>query len=260
MNKIILNLNHIQELVSKNKYKVNHKTKFLSRCIDGRYENSQNLPALAFPGADVGELALIFATANSYGFEVDKKKVLESFLKVIGGEENFRLHTDSHADDKIPAAGCGHWKQVNLDPKAYNLEKDQIDFIKKTITTFVRPSQSCILEGDHLEGAVLLVRGDYGVLPQFDIKTDQGVIHVQVFVYHQTLVDQRHRQLAQELVKNKGVIFKDGEDEEWLYNALSDVSEDHLMETAKRLAKGLPIYSVVFEKDGSFKIEDQGVI
>lgn len=260
MNKIILNLNNIHELVFKNKYQVNEKTKFLSRCIDGRYDNSQDLPALGFPGADVGELALIFATANSYGFELNKEKILDSFLEVIGGEENFRLHTDSHADEKILAGGCGHWKQIKLDSKAYNLEKDQIDFIEKNIATFVRPPQNCILKGDHLEGAVLLISGNYGILPQFDIKTDQGLKHVQVFVYHQTLVDERHRLLAQELIKNKAVIFKNGENEEWLYNALSDVSENHLMETAKRLAKGLPIYSVVFEKDGSFKIEEQGVV
>jgi hypothetical protein len=256
MNKTILSLENIQELISENKYNINEKTKYLSRCIDGRYKNSKDLPALAFPGADIGELALILATANSYGFEVNKEKALESFLEVVGGEKNFRLHTDGHADPKVPAGGCGHFKQIGLDPKAYNLESPQIEFIKKNLSI----GESITLQGDHMEVAVLLIKGDWGVLPQFSLETDQKKKLVQVFVYHQTLVDKRHRLLAKELIKNKAVVFKNGEDEEWLYNALSDVAENHLMETAKRLAKGLPIYSVVFEENGNFKIIEQGVV
>lgn len=256
MNKIILTLENIQDIVSQNKYKIDDKTKFLSRCIDGRYQNENNLPALAFPGADVGELALVFATANSYGFEVKKEKVLKSFLKVVDGEKNFRLHTDSHADPKLPAGGCGHFKQMGLDPKAYNLDISEIEFIKKNLNI----GESVTLQGDHMEGAVLMVKGSYGVLPQFDMETDHGKNRAQVFVYHQSLVDERHRTYAKELIKNKAVVFKDSEDEEWLYNAFSDVAENHLMETAKRLARGLPIYSVVFEENGSFKVEEQGIV
>ena len=256
MNKVILSLEQVDELVRENRYKVNPKKKFLSRCIDGRYFNEEDLPALAFPGADVGELALIFATANSYGFDVDKEKVLKSLVDVIGGKENFRLHTDSHADPKEPAAGCGHWKQINLDPKAYNLETKEIDFIKKNINV----GKSITLEGEHMEGAVLLVKGNWGVLPQAHLETDQGKRLVEVFVYHQSLVDERHRVLTKALIKNEAVHFLNGEDEEWLYHALSDVSENHLMETARRLAKGLPIYQVVFVADGNFKVEQQGSV
>lgn len=254
MNKIILTLENIQELVSKNKYKVDPKKKFLSRCIDGRYENSEDLPALAFPGADIGELVLIFATANSYGFEINKERVLNSFLKVVGGKENFRFHTDSHADPKIPAGGCGHWQQVNLEPKAYNLEQSQIDFITKNLNI----GKSITLHGQHMEGAILIIKGNYSVYPQHNLETDQGKKMVEVFVYHQSLVDGRHREIAKELIKDGAVEFKNGEDEEWLYNAFSDVAENHLMETAKRLAKRLPIYFVVFNDDENFKVEHQG--
>lgn len=256
MNKIILSLEQVNEFVGENKYKVDQKTKFISRCIDGRYENEENLPALAFPGADVGEMTMIFASSNSYGFEVNEEKVLKSLVEVVGRKENFRLHTDSHADPKVTAAGCGHWKQINLDPKAYNLETTQIDFIKKNLNI----GKSVTLHGEHMEGAVLLVKGNFGVYPQYQLETDQGKRLTEVFVYHQSLVDERHRALAKELIKNRAVVFKNGEDEEWLYNAFSDVSENHLMETAKRLAKGLPIYSVIFEEDGSFKINQQGVV
>ena len=78
MNKIILTKQHVFQFVGESKYKVSSTLKFNSRCIDGRYTNSENLPALAVPGADAGELGIIFATANSCGFEVDMKKVWDT--------------------------------------------------------------------------------------------------------------------------------------------------------------------------------------
>ncbi|MBI5127185.1 hypothetical protein HZA76_01890 [Candidatus Roizmanbacteria bacterium] len=251
MNKVILSLELVGHLVRENRYRVDPKTKFLSRCIDGRYPNETNLPALAFPGADLGELALIMATGNSYGFDVDLGKALKSLVGLIGGVSNFRLHTDGHADPKLLAGGCGHWKQINLDPKAYSLSEKEIDSIKKNLNI----DQPIVLEGEHIEGAVLMVKGDWGVLPQAHLETDQGKKMVEVFIYHQSLVDERHRVLSKALIKNKAVKFYNGEDEDWLYEALSDMSENHLMETAKRLASDLPIYSVIFNEDGNFKLE-----
>jgi len=256
MNKIILSLEQADELVRENRYKVDTKKKFLSRCIDGRYKNEENLPALAFPGADVGELVLVLATSNNYGFKVNQEKVLKSLVEVIGGKENFRLHTDSHADPKVTAGGCGHWKQINLDPKAYSLEIKEINFIKKNINI----GKSVVLEGEHMEGAVLMVKGKWGIYPQFYLETDQGKRLVEVFIYHQGLVDERHRELAKILIKNKAVVFKHGEDEEYLYQTLSETSDVHLMETAKRLAKGLPIYQVKFDEKGDFSIAQDGMV
>lgn len=269
MQKIILTKEQIYELVSKNRYPVDNKTKFSSRCIDGRYPNklkSQisklkeiNLPALAFPGADVGELALLYATANVYGFEIDGEKALKSLVEIIGGEKNFGLHTDHHADPKKVALGCGHWKQINLDPDAYKLKKDQIDFIQKKLQALKKKKVlEIILEGEHLEGAVLIVQGHWGVLPRHRLQFDVGVNAVQVFVYHQSLVDVRHRILAEKLIEKKATKLFNGCDEEYLYQVLSEMAENHLMETAKRLAKGLPIYAVKFEDDGGFDISEMG--
>ena len=83
---------------------------------------------------------------------------------------------------------------------------------------------------------------------------DGGSTEVQVFVYHQSLVDQRHRQLRKLLVEKKAVKLLEGCDAEYLYQALSEMAENHLMETAKRLAKQLPIYEVKFDEDESFII------
>lgn len=257
MDKIILTKEQVQELVYENKYPVTEKNKFLSRCIDGRYPNKKDLPPLAFPGADAGDLALIFATANSFGFTVNQQKTLDTFIEVIGGEKNFQFHSDHHGDKNIPASGCGHMKQMNLDPQAYFMEKEQLVFIADSLNKLKKQGAvETILEGDHAEGALLQVSGDYSVYPRFTMDTGEGKITSEVFVYQTTLVNKRHSELAKKLIENKAIKLFPGTDIEYLYQAFAEMSDNHLFETAKRLAKGLPIYTVKFSDDGTFKVEE----
>ncbi|GAB4219662.1 MAG: hypothetical protein Fur009_6860 [Candidatus Microgenomates bacterium] len=258
MDKIVLTNKQLQELILENRYKLNPKTKFLSRCIDGRYENKNSLPALAIPGADVGELALIFATANSFGFDVDREKTYQSLLEVIGGEENFQYHSDHHGDKNIPASGCGHFKQIKLDLKAYDLNQDDLDFLEKKLIEIKKNklAKEVILEGDHIEVAILQVTGNWGVYPRYTLKTDEKSREIEVFVFHQSLVNERHRAIVKALIGNQAISFRNGEDEEWLYEVLSDELDNHLFETIKRLAPTLPIFNVKFNDDGSFEIKE----
>jgi len=261
MDKIILSKYQIQELVYKNSYRIDEKTKFISRCIDGRYFENKNLPALAIPGADVGEIALIIATGNSFGFEIDSEKMFKTFIGIVGGMKNFQLHTDHHGDIKKPASGCGHWKQINLDSTAYNLEKDQLKFIERKLAQVKKyGAKETILEGKHLEGAVLFVRGNYSIFPRYLLDLGSGRQTVEVFVYQATLVNERHKIIAEQLIRGNAVRLYKGCDGEYLYEVLSEMMENHLMETVRRLAKRLPIYNIVFKDDGSFTMEEMGKI
>lgn len=96
MPKLLLNEEQVAKLVLANKYRIDERTEFLSRCIDGRYQNEKGLPALAMPGADAGELAVILAMANIYGLEVTREKVFKCLVDIVGGIKNLRLHTDGH--------------------------------------------------------------------------------------------------------------------------------------------------------------------
>ena len=261
MAKIFLNKDQIQDLVWKNRYKIENRQKFLSRCVDGRYRNKGNLPPLAIPGADAGELALIFAAANTYGFEIDEEKVFASLLEVVGGVKNFNFHSDHHGDPKIPASGCGHIKQQNLDPKVYGLNKNQTQFVNETLMKAKKSgAKEIILEGDHQERAVLQIQGPYSLYSRFSEQIDQGKTQRQVFIFHSTLVNERHELIAKKLIEEKAVKLFPGCDEEYLYEALSEVTESHLFETLKRLASGLPIFQVGFDSDGSFTIKEMGKI
>lgn len=257
MRKFILFKDQVRELICANSYKVPEKTKFLSRCVDGRYETSDNLVPLAIPGADLGEITLVMATGNSYGFEVDLKKTVTSLLEIIGGVENFQFHTDTHADREILASGCGLWRQVNLDPAAFDLEKNQVKDIGKVLTTLKKQgAKETVLIGDHLEGAVLQVKGNCSIYPRLFIKTAEGNIEIEVFVYQGTLVDERHKLLAKKLIKNKAVKLFPGCDWEYLYQVLSDEAERHLFEILKRLADGLPLYLVEFDQEANFDLAE----
>lgn len=265
MQKVILTASQVRELVSANRYRINSKTRFMSRCIDGRYggkpQVDETLPALAIAGADAGELALMFSAANSFGYSLDEKKAYKSLIEVIGGEKNLRFHTDDHAEKTQLMGGCGHMTKIRELSDQYNLTKDQLDFITtKLHDAKKKGAQEVVLQGPHLEGAVLLVRGNWAIYPAYEFQTGDGAFLSQVFIFHQSLVDERHRALVQALIKNKAVEFSSQEYEDYLYTTLSETAEIHLYETAKHLAKGLPIYLVQFEEDGDFKLEDAGVV
>jgi hypothetical protein len=254
MTKIKLNSSQIQLLVKENRYQVDEKNKFFSRCIDGRYKNNSKLPALALPGGDLGDLALIIACSNDFGLEIDYEKVFQSLIKVIGGIKNFSYHTDSHHGGL--ALGCSHFGQILKDFVAYNLQKKDIQFLEEKLKFLKKEGVlPTVLEGNHDEGAILIIKGNFGIFPRFIIETDEGKKEVSVFVYQQTLVDKRHRVLAKKLIEDKAIKLFDNLDEEYLYEVLSEEGEIHLLETLNRLASDLPLFEVIFDNHGRFSLK-----
>lgn len=257
MNKYILTINDVDTFVSDTKYKA--KNPLIARCIDGRYTPSATLPALGFPGADAGQLGVVLAALHTNGIEGDKGKIVAALTEVVGGLEMLQQHTDSHADQALVLGGCGHIKQASTDPTAYSLTAEDTAFIKDTFEP-IRKQTETVLHGDHQEGAVLLLKGDWGVAPQATIQTRDGKKAVQVFVFHSTYATKRNKILAQKLIDSGAVTLSAGTDIDYVERALNEETENHLMETAKRLAKGLPIYEVSFTDDGSFVVKELGTV
>lgn len=261
MQKLILDKEHIRELVAGNAYIPDPKTRFISRCIDGRYPNDKGLPALAVPGADIGELALLLATANAFGFEIQEKAAFQALVDTVSGEENIRMHTDSHATSSEVASGCGHMRQISHTPSDYHLTEKQVASIKSMFEAAKKQkAHEVVLHGEHKEGAVVIVRGQYGLYPHYIFETEEGIQEGEMFIYHQTLADERHRVLAKKLIKGDIITLHDGCDEDYLYQVISHEAEEHLMTTAKRLAVGLPLYHVVFDTKGQGEVKEMGKI
>lgn len=259
MNKHSLSKDQITTLITDNTYDISNK--LLSRCIDGRYENDPNLPGLAFPGGDAGELALVCATAATCGLEIDMQKAFKALVEVVGGVKNLQFHTDSHAESGKALAGCGHIKQMLNDLETYNITKEQGEFITEQFGLAKKEgAKESVLQGDHKEAAVLFIKGEYGVLPRYRFESREGGMEVQIFIYHNTLVDARHRLFVKKLIEHKALTLEGKPlDEEHLYALLSEAAEVHLMETAGRLAKGLPIYEVTFSgSKNAFEVAELG--
>lgn len=256
MSKILLNQEQISKLVLANKYPVDEKNHFISRCIDGRYKRADNLPALALPGADAGELALILSTPNVFGLDIDRQKVFQCLVDVVGGVKNLRFHTDSHAKKGVVCGGCGYMREIKEDPQAFNLVKEDVDFIlQKAEDAKKKGAQEILLLGNHEEEAVVTVRGPYGLYTQYN---DNSISASQIFVFHDSLVSSRHKILAKKLLQEKAIKTLTAGNQDYLFTILSETTENHLFEIAKRLAKDLPIYAVNFDQGGNFDLEFQG--
>lgn len=246
-----------EEYVYAYKYEAIDENKYLTRCIDGRYKNTSTTPTCALPGADAGDLAILYATARSCGFEVDYKKALSILLNLIGGVQNFSLHTDAYSS----ASECDHLHQVRLHYKDYYLEEEDIEILDTQIAEIKKMGVvATLLEGRHQPTAVLQITGDWGVPPHGMLTTDRGDVNTQVMVFHSSRVNDRHKKWAEALVAEKAVKLGAGLDEEYLYQVMSTTTEDHLLETLRRMAKGLPIYQVRFEKGGAFEVESLGTV
>jgi hypothetical protein len=263
--KLILTKDQLYQVVQTNRYPIDKINLNFSRCIDGRYQNMVGLSPLTIPGGDVGQLAVIFAAANNFGFAVDKEKVFEILIDFLQGEKNFHFHTDDHSDEKIPAGGCGYFKLIKKEPEKFFLTNKDIDFIEEKLAKLVKDGvKPTVLHGHHDEAAVVMIKGNEGILPRFEIETtvdgETKKITSSIFVFHQTLFKQRQKKLAEMLLSKKAIELFPGLDEEYLTFTLIETGENHLFETLSQLGKGLPIYQVVFEHDLEFKIKELGKV
>lgn len=254
--KIFLTPPQIEDFVNESKYEFDQELGYLSRCIDGRYEMQDGLEPLAKPGADIGDLMMMLSANTQYALNLTPDAIFDVLLNTVGGKENLRIHTDSHSchdkDEKVQCLGCGHFKQASLDPAAYGLEKEDIDFIFGALQKLKKENvKNDILDGDHSEKAVIVLKShDYSIFPKVKIKG----VETACFVYHKTLDDKRRRLIAQNLIPH---IKSDKEiNEEYIYEILTSTSDQQLFETVARLAPEYPIYNVEIDGEGEVLIKE----
>ena len=249
MHRFILNQENAYLFVNANKYLPDPSKKILSRDINGLYPNSPELPPVAFPGGDFGELAVFLSAANIYGFQIDTEKLLKTYISVIG-IENFSLAQSS-------GKGFTYYEQLISNFKDYTLMEDQMEFLKNMREDLVsKGAHEIVFNQESNEGALFFIKGKYALYPTFELETEDMKVKVSAYLYHQTFIDERHLSIAKKLLENKAVTLFEGLDENYLSEVLSTTAEDHLFETMKRVAKGVPIYEVTFKDDGSFAILD----
>ncbi len=247
-----LTSSQIEELISENQYKYTGN-KSQSRCFSGHYENNTNLPALALPGGDIGELVVLYAASITYGIDID---LLQStkILKELVGKGNNDVYQHSMADN---AEECRYLHLLSETPEMYSLKSDDISALYSTIeqSLLSKKKQSKFNEV-YKESACVFIEGEVGILPHYIFETFEQRIDARIFIYHKTLVDERRRAYATNLFKNNAVKLYNGLSEEYLYEVLSEIGDAHVIETVNRIDPHVPIYSAVISSSGSIKIEN----
>ncbi|HEX3099685.1 MAG TPA: hypothetical protein VHQ41_01790 [Patescibacteria group bacterium] len=247
-----MNLNQVTEFVEASKIAITDANKF-ARCVDGRYENIVDMPLGAKPGGDVGDVIAAFGALNLLQKHLDPQVVIDTVLKLTDGANHFNFHTDTHADPSAIGLGCGHLKQAKLDPVAYGLTQDQIDFLANALPGLLEQgAHQEVLQGDHAEQAVVVVDSEaYGVVPLLRNGEDLQ----EAFVYQKTLHGKQLDKLAnllQESLAAKAEVVESAD----VRKALDEAFGKQLTETLKRLADGLPVYVAKINAEGQVEIAE----
>lgn len=253
--RLLLNKDQVYELVSDNLYSVPENSRYISRDISGRYYNTSGLPALALPGGDLGELAVLYGTARSFGFEINHEKALQVLIELIGGVQNFSL-VNEKSFKQDDAYRHFYLNYIKNEPEIFSLDRQDIDYLEKQRSYLMKKgARETIFTNKPHESAVIILKGSCGIYPQYEIKLEGGQVKVQIYIYHQTFINLRRKIFAKELVAKQAVTLFEGCDEEYLYQVLSDTAENHLFETLKKEAAGLPLFQVIVDND-KIKVEE----
>jgi hypothetical protein len=116
------------------------------------------------------------------------------------------------------------------------------------------------LVGGHTERAVVNVRIAGSLLPFSRIPlVSPAVGAAQVFVHHPRITSYLRKQLAQFLALQTDVT-RLSIDADWLHEEMVRVGAIQLSQTLGALAKGLPIYDVVFHGESRVEVRHGGVV
>lgn len=203
------------------------------RCSDCFYDGRDTQAEVVMPGGIVGEYAIVSSMAQSYGYEIAPHKVVQ----IVEG-----LPT-------IPRSkqySCAYCAQLLADPQSFNAPGVQqlID----------QPDPN--LKPQHLEGAIVKIKGDYTVPASSFVENVSGKYALRLYLFHQTFLDAKHRELARRLIDEEVIRLLPGLDEEYLYEILADATETQFLLAITKTTQNLPIYAVTFSPDGQFTIEE----
>lgn len=256
-------------------------------CVDGRQEKG----LIGTPGGNAGEFILFLATIEKCGQEIDESQldsILERYFEKFG---KFYIHTDKHAleraevsEDELKSPpsekrkeelletltdtvnmGCGHLKLMIENAEEYGVRSE---LARKAIKSILRAYWETdnvdfeVLEGDHKEGAVVnvLVEIEGEITNNTEIPTiSPNVGGAQMFVNHPQVSEFLRKLEDEELEYIMGV---EGEaiDHDRFQEKIKELANQQLNSTVKRLAKGLPVYSIFFKNGKLDRIEQVGSV
>ena len=213
------------------------------KCVDGRYLPNQATGMLARPGGDCGYVMALMAVSKKKKLELTPEQCFNLVYRVISrNKDRFCMHTDHNADPDSHThkglIGCGHLVKAATNNLCKEYDVDGADvkrFVEyaRNIAEIESTLEIVNLEGEHEEKGVLVIDS-----ASYTVNADNPKMKRMYFIYDQKRDIEFIKNLVEDL-NIDGVTFAD-------MKAESDIQ---LNATLANLAKGLPIYSVVFSGD-----------
>ena len=163
--------------------------------------------------------------------------------------------------------GCGHLRLMLQNPERYLVRRELVEAFLRALFS-MRWSGTVELEivmlgGGHREGAVVNVRLGAGVWAFTHVPLISpacGTGRVQMFVNHPQVADFMREQVAR-FFTTQPALLGIGEDSfPILRKDMRRLAEIQQAATLAVLAKGLPIFDVVFRSDCEFSVTEVGVV
>jgi hypothetical protein len=219
------------------------------KCVDGRYPPDTARGMLARAGGDCGYVMALMAINQKKKLELTPEQCFNAVYKVISGKMHgaFCIHTDHHADPEHEGAanimhttliGCGHLAkaaktQWNL-RRPYDVPGKDVQKIiayAKNLADISDHVEMVNLEGEHAEQGVLIIDDTAHTVNAMDSKRRE-----MYFIYDRKRDEAFMKKLV-EVMAIPGVTFEDMKKE----------SDIQLQATLHNLAKGLPVYTVIYK-------------
>lgn len=204
--------------------------------VEGKNEDE---PAVVTPGGVLGDIINVLSTGVAYGIEIDREKAVEavkSTVKIYSWSSLF-------AQNSIK-----YWEE-------YGVSKADKEVIESTvIKTGLAPEKTT-----RWSGAVVILEGKENVHPLYIQQSEDVKDSFFVPILQQYYLSLHRRRVVHALITQKAVPLRK-EDEEYLYQIMSDISEINFYLTLRHLSPELPLYAVTFKKETEFEIEELGEV
>lgn len=221
------------------------------RCVDGGYTKEQvteHGDSFARPGADGGYVEALLKVAKDNAIPLSGKEAVDIIATIVDGfGRKFYNHTDTHAlhhnhdvahgDKEI---GCGHEAKAVAFASEYGVDATAMQEVINTIVSEQIPAVNTVLDREHTEDAVLVVKGStYSIAPWNGEKTEMN------FVYDADIDAEVMGEIWKQVQKDSRFSGID-------FSAFKGAADLQTGVTVEKLAtsKGKPTYVVEFSESG----------
>jgi rhodanese-related sulfurtransferase len=159
--------------------------------------------------------------------------------------------------------GCGHLRLMLQHSDEYGLRRELVaGFVRSFLRLLWKGAPELhftLLPGGHAEGAVVNIRleSDLWALSPVPL-ISPACAGVQMFVNHPDVAQQLRGAIREFHVGGLGPVPVTPSRAAAFGAAYEDLASRHLTSTLAHLAKGLPVYDVVFPREGAFRVEEGG--